>query len=129
MSLNKTEVEEVVKQAQSPGQQIKFIPSKLAFTKKPAEKGFRRMVTVVVILRSEMRTNKHIHHNAILSAFARSTVHIKMAFVNADFNMEQGESLLLVRPPQFFVDLGFMVTDKSFLPQQAIYGFPPSPRF
>ncbi len=33
-----------------------------------------------------------------------------------------------MRPPQFFVDLGFMARDKCFLPQKAIYGFRRSPR-
>ena len=142
VELGRTEVEEVVRQAQSRGQQVEFIPSKLVFTKKPAEKVLRRKVRWVVCGNFEAPTEGEQTYSGgaditalrIMIAFAvqyqwcGSTVDIKTAFLNADFNMEQGETLLLVRPPQFFVDLGFMAKDKCFLPQKAIYGFRRSPR-
>ena len=142
VELGKSEVEEVVRKAQSRGQQVEFIPSKLVFTKKPAEKGLRRKVRWVVCGNYEAPTEGEQTYSGgaditalrVMIAFAvqyqwsGSTVDIKTAFLNADFNMEQGETILLVRPPQFFVDLGFMAKDKCFLPQKAVYGFRRSPR-
>ena len=142
VELGRPEVEEIVRQAQSRGQQVEFIASKLVFTKKPAEKGLRRKVRWVVCGNFEAPTEGEQTYSGgaditalrIMIAFAvqyqwrGSTVDIKTAFLNADFNMEQGETILLVRPPQFFVDLGFMAKDKCFLPQKAIYGFRRSPR-
>ena len=46
--LDKAQVEELVRKAHNSGQKVEFIPSKLVFTKKPAEKGHRRKVRWVV---------------------------------------------------------------------------------
>ena len=140
--LDKIQVEELVRKAHNSGQKVEFIPSKLVFTKKPAEKGHRRKVRWVVCGNYEAPSDHEQNYSggaditalrimvvfAVQFQWSGSTVDIKTAFLNADFDMEPGETVLLVKPPQFFLERGFMSKDKFFLPQKAIYGFRRSPR-
>ena len=140
--MNKDQVEDLVRKSHNSGRKVEFIPSKLVFTKKPAEKGFRRKVRWVVCGNFEAPSDHEQNYSGgaditalrIMLVFAvefqwcGSTIDIKTAFLNADFDVEPGEAVLLVRPPQFFIDRGFMDKEKVFLPQKAIYGFRRSPR-
>ena len=140
--LDKIQVEELVRKAHNSGQKVEFIPSKLVFTKKPAEKGHRRKVRWVACGNYEAPSEHEQTYSggaditalrimvvfAVQSQWSGSTVDVKTAFLNADFDMEPGETVLLVKPPQFFIERGFMAKDKLFLPQKAIYGFRRSPR-
>ena len=140
--MDKIQVEELVRKAHNSGQKVEFIPSKLVFTKKPAEKGHRRKVRWVACGNYEAPSEHEQTYSggaditalrimvvlAVQSQWSGSTVDIKTAFLNADFDMEPGETVLLVKPPQFFIERGFMAKDKFFLPQKAIYGFRRSPR-
>ena len=140
--LDKIQVEELVRKAHNSGQKVEFIPSKLVFTKKPAEKGHRRKVRWVACGNYEAPSEHEQTYSggaditalrimvvfAVQSQWSGSTVDIKTAFLNADFDMEPGETVLLVKPPQFFIERGFMAKDKFSLPQKALYGFRRSPR-
>jgi len=130
--LDKAQVEELVRKAHNSGQKVEFIPSKLVFTKKPAEKGHRRKVRWVVCGNYEAPSDHEQNYSGgaditalrIMVVFASqfqwsgSTVDIKTAFLNAEFSTEPGETVL--KPPQFFLERGFMSKDKFFLPQKAI---------
>ncbi len=94
VELGRTEVEEVARQAQSRGQQVEFIPSKLVFSKKPAEKGLRRKVRWVVCGNFEAPTEGEQTYSggaditalrimiafAVQSQWCGSTVDIKTRF-------------------------------------------------
>ena len=109
---------ELVRKAHNSGQKVEFIPSKLVFTKKPAEKGHRRKVRWVACGNYEAPSEHEQTYSggaditvlrimvvfAVQSQWSGSTVDIKTAFLNADFDMEPGETVLLVKPPQFFID-------------------------
>ena len=137
--LDKLQVEELVRKTNSSGQKVEFIPSKLVFTKEPAEKGHRRKVRWVACGNYEAPSDHEQTYSggaditalrimvvfAVQCQWSGSTVDIKTAFLNADFDMEPGET---VKPPQLFIERGFMAKDKFFLPQKAIYGFRRSPR-
>ena len=103
--LDTIQVEELVRKARNLGQKVEFIPSKLVFTKKPAEKGLRRKVRWVVRGIFEAPSDHEqtycggadITALRIMIVFAvqfqwrGSTLDIKTAFLNANFDMEQGE--------------------------------------
>ena len=92
--MNKSQVEESVRKSHNAGQKVEFIPSKLVFTKKPAEKGLRRKVRWVVCRNFEAPHEQNYSGGADITAlriiivfavesqWCGSTVGITTAFLN-----------------------------------------------
>lgn len=56
------------------------------------------------------------------------TLDVKTAFLNAKMNQKEDEQLILILPPAFFAERGFLERDTYFVPQKAVYGLRRSPR-
>ena len=138
----KKEMKELIEDAEKRGIRIELIPSKLVFTRKPGKKGGKKKVRWVVCGNFESKDpNEDNFSGGADSAALRimiwvasvhqwegSVLDVKTAFLNAEMEQKEDQQLLLVCPPSFFVDRGFLDKDTYYLPKKAVYGFRRSPR-
>ena len=140
--LTRDEVKKLKEEAERDGVLVELIPSKLVFTKKPGKRGGKKKVRWVVCGNYESRSpdEENFSSGADAAAFRimvwlamkfqwqGSILDVKTAFLNADMVQKEGEQILLVLPPSFFVERGFLEKETYYLPLKAVYGFRRSPR-
>ena len=56
------------------------------------------------------------------------TIDVKTAFLNAVMDQQGQKTLLLVKPPQLFLEKGYMKLGTYYLPKRAVYGLRRSPK-
>ncbi len=138
----KKKVEELLRWASTSGRKVEIIPSKLVFTKKPAHGGCRRKVRWVACGNYESKSPQEENYSGgaditslrIMTSFAvenqweGSTVDVKTAFLNAEMDMQNEATILMVKPPPFLVEKQLVDRHTLFMPAKALYGFRRSPR-
>ncbi len=138
----KYKVEELLRKASASKRKVEIIPSKLVFTKKPAPGGCRRKTRWAACGNYETKAPHEENYSGgaditslrIMTSFAvenqweGSTVDVKTAFLNAEMDMENEETILMVRPPPFLVEKQLVDRHTLFMPAKALYGFRRSPR-
>ena len=136
------EVEKMFRQAHQDGKRIELIPSKLVCTVKPGERGGRKKIRWVVCGNHEEKRDQEETYSGgadatafrVLVALAQGfqweagVVDIKTAFLNAEMVQEEGEPLILIKPPFLLVDRKVVEKGSLYLPLRAIYGLRRSPR-
>ena len=135
-------VTDFMEEARRRGVKVELIPSKLVFARKPGKNGGKLKVRWVICGNFESKQPEETNYSggADASAFrimillaARhqwegASLDVKTAFLNAEMTFKDDEHLMLVLPPTFFVERGFMEKDTYYLPQKAVYGLRRSPR-
>ena len=138
----KDKVDELLRWASASNRKVEIIPSKLVFTKKPAPGGCRRKTRWVACGNYESKNPHEENYSGgaditalrIMTSFAvenqweGSTVDVKTAFLNAEMDMQNEETILMVRPPPFLVEKKLVDRQTLFMPAKALYGFRRSPR-
>lgn len=56
------------------------------------------------------------------------TVDIKTAFLNAEMEAAEGESIIIIKPPMVMLEKNFLPPNTFYIPLKAVYGFRRSPR-
>ena len=140
--MKKEEVEEMIREAHRQGRRVQMIPSKVVLTKKPGKNGGKRKLRWVVCGNYEEKSSKESTyaggcdatafrlaiHIASTYQWEASTVDVRTAFLNATMSIEEDEDIMLIKPPSFLVERGFMSRTTFYYPLKAVYGFRRSPR-
>ena len=140
--VSKERVEEMKKKAAEEGKKIEMIPSKVVFTRKPGPGGGKPKVRWVVCGNFEEKKphEENFSSGADATAFrvmvwmasqkqwSGASIDIKTAFLNADWDEENEETMVLVKPPFILVENGVLQQGKLYVPKKAVYGFRRSPR-
>ena len=140
--MEKDEVEKLIREAHQQGRRVQMIPSKVVLTKKPGKNGGKRKLRWVVCGNYEEKSSKESTyaggcdatafrlaiHLSSTNQWEASTVDVRTAFLNAKMEIDDGEDLMLVKPPSFLVERGFMSRTTFYYPLKAVYGFRRSPR-
>ena len=136
------ELEEKKRRAKESGKKIEVIPSKVVFTKKPGPHGGKPKVRWVVCgnFEEKKEDEENFSSGADATAFRvlvwlaaqkqweALTVDVKTAFLNAEWNEEGQDAVVVVRPPPIFVEQGALKSGCFYVPRKAVYGFRRSPR-
>ena len=142
LPLSAQKLTDFMEEAKRRGVKVELIPSKLVFARKPGKNGGKLKVRWVICGNFESKQPEETNYSggADASAFrimillaARhqwegTSLDVKTAFLNAEMTFKDDEHLMLVLPPTFFVERGFMEKDTYYLPQKAVYGLRRSPR-
>ena len=143
-ALSKEELESIIRKAHKNGRKVEMIPSKLVFTRKPAtnSKGYKNKVRWVVCGNFEAKKEgeenyssgadaasfRLLVHYASKHQWSGGSVDVKTAFLNADLNQQETEDVVIIKPPNFFVEKKLMDRAMMYQPLKAVYGFRRSPR-
>ena len=136
------ELEQRKRKAKEDGKKFEVIPSKVVFTKKPGPQGGKPKVRWVVCgnFEEKKEDEENFSSGADATAFrvlvwlaARRqweglTVDVKTAFLNAEWNEEAQDTLVVVKPPPILVENGALEAGRYYVPRKAVYGFRRSPR-
>ena len=139
--ISKEDLEELKKKAIEEGKRVEIIPSKVVFTRKPGPKGGKPKVRWVVCGNFETKRGEEdtfssgadstamrmMIHMAAQNQWKGGVLDVKTAFLNADWK-EGGDVILVVRPPQIFMEFGVLQKESYYLPMKAVYGFRRSPK-
>ena len=126
--IGKKEVEEIVRKAEKAGKKVEFLPSKMVCTRKPGPLGGRMKVRWVVCGNfEEKRSNEDTYSSGadasafrLLAATAAhfqwqgGTVDIKTAFLNAEMEAAEGESIIIIKPPMVMLEKNFLAPNTYF---------------
>ena len=135
-------LKELLHEAEENGVAVEFLPSKLVFTKKPGKKGGRPKVRWVICGNFEQKRDDESTYSSGADAAAlrlllvtssrmqwtAGTIDVKTAFLNAVMDQQGQKTLLLVKPPQLFLEKGYMKLGTYYLPKRAVYGLRRSPK-
>ena len=130
--IGKKEVEEIVRKAERAGKKVEFLPSKMVYTRKPGPLGGRMKARWVVCGNfEEKRSNEDTYSSGagasafrLLAATAAhfqwqgGTVDIKTAFLNAEMEAAEGESIIIIiiiKPPMVMLEKNFLPPAKHLL--------------
>ena len=136
------ELEEKKRRAKESGKKVEVIPSKVVFTKKPGPHGGKPKVRWVVCgnFEEKKEDEENFSSGADATAFRvlvwlaaqrqweGLTVDVKTAFLNAEWNEEGQDTVVVVKPPPIFVEQGALKPGCFYVPRKAVYGFRRSPR-
>ena len=141
--LTKEELEDLIRQANSKGKKVEFLPSKMVFTKKPIPGSFKYKSRLVICGNYEEKKPSEVNysggadatsfrtmiHYAALNQWEGMTLDIKCAFLNALIDqLEEESDMVVVKPPTILVEKGMMTPSTCYLPIRAVYGLRRSPR-
>ena len=139
--VSKEGFEEMKMRLEKEGRKIEVIPSKVVFTRKPGPRGGKPKVRWVVCGNFEARkpeeenfssgadatTFRLMIHLAAQHQWEGTTVDVKTAFLNADWDGEE-ETTILIKPPPILTEAKALPQGAYYLPRKAAYGFRRSPR-
>ena len=131
--ISKEDLEELKRKAIEEGKRV--------FTRKPGPKGGKPKVRWVVCGNFETKRGEEdtfssgadstamrmMIHMAAQNQGKGGVLDVKTAFLNADWK-EGGDVVLVVRPPQIFMEFGVLQKESYYLPMKAVYGFRRSPK-
>ena len=136
------EFEKKKQKASQLGKKVEVIPSKVVFTRKPGPQGGKPKARWVVC--GNFEEKKEDEENFLSGADATAfrvlvwlsaqrqwegvTVDVKTAFLNAEWNEEEEDTVVVVKPPSIFVEHGALKPGCFYVPRKAVYGFRRSPR-
>ena len=140
--ITKEEFEKKKQMAGQLGKKVEVIPSKVVFTRKPGPRGGKPKVRWVVCGNFEEKKDdeENFSSGADATAFRvlvwlsaqrqweGMTVDVKTAFLNAEWNEEDQDTVVVVKPPSIFVEHEALKSGCFYVPRKAVYGFRRSPR-
>ena len=134
--LSSEEYEKLIQEAKESGKQIQFIPSKVVFTRKPSPlstTGKRKTRWVVCGNFEERREGEQNYSGGADAAALRiaiaaaaqfqwegSSTDVRTAFLNADMDFQEGDTIILIKAPSVFVEKGYMKPHVYFIPLKRI---------
>ena len=124
------------------GKKVEFLPSKMGYTRKLGPLGGRLKARWVASGNfEERRSNEDTYSSGADASACRllaatvahfqwqgGTVDIKTAFLNAEMEAAEGESIITIKPPMAMLEKKFLPPKTVYLPLKAVYGFRRSPR-
>ena len=144
LKLDEDGLKEVRLKAQREGRQIEELPSKMVWTLKPDHerpgKGKRKARWVICGNYEEEKGHDTYSGGADATAFrllvakgaqsqwTAATLDIKTAFLNARMELQEGENMIVIRPPHVLTVKGYFKSTDAFIPLRAVYGLKRSPR-
>ena len=137
--ITKDQLEAMRRKAEESGKTLEVIPSKVVFTRKPGPQGGKPKVRWVVCGNFEAKKLEEDNfssgadstafrvmiHEAAQNQWMGSTIDVKTAFLNADWD-DCEDAVIAVKPPAVLTEVGALKKDSYFLPK--VYGFRRSPK-
>ena len=118
---------------------VEIVPSKMVLTLKPGPRRRARMVGCGNLCQKQEGQDlyaggadtvavRYVLKRGAEEGWTGCVIDIKAAFLNAPLQAEDGDKVVVLKPPHLLVKLGYVKSDEYFLVEKAMYGLRQSPR-